>query len=104
MSLHGYSHRLADKCPSATLLWTATRILCDIHWRWNDEARCFQTHEWTRDSFYKDVRDWPADNALSSLLRALREDDRLAGEPMLRFIGLQIAIEYVDALVLDRRL
>ena len=94
------SQRVTDRCPSASLLWTASRILCDVHWRWNAEKGCYQTHEWTRDAFQKDVRDWPARTALSSLMRAVREDERLA-DPMIRLIGTYITVEYVTALMAE---
>lgn len=97
------SQRVTDRCPSASLLWTASRILCDVHWRWSAEKGCYQTHEWTRDAFQKDVRDWPARTALSSLLRALREDERLA-DPMLRLLGLYITAEYMTALIAEGKL
>lgn len=96
----GGNDRLAAG-PSAGLFWTASRVLCDVHWRWADG--CYQTHQMTRDAQIKDLRKWPADNALSSLMRAVREDDRISGEPLLRLLGLYIAIEYTTALLVDRK-
>lgn len=95
----GGNARILDACPSAALLWPATRILCDLHWRYDPDSGCYQTHRWTRDAHYDDVRSWPADTALSSLLRAVREDERMAGDPLIRQIALYITLEYVTALL-----
>lgn len=91
---------ITDNCDTAALLWQASRILCGVSWRFDREKNCYQTHQWTRDCFYLDIRDWPADTALSSLLRALREDERLA-DPVIKLLGLYIAFEYVTALMAE---
>lgn len=89
------------RCESATLLWTASRVLCDTHWRWNDEDRCYETHEFDRANFYKDLRQWPAATPLASLLRAVREDERLA-DLNVKLIALDIASEYLAGLLETR--
>ncbi len=89
-------------CPSVGLLWPATRINHNLHWRWDDSENCYQTHRWTNDARYADVRSWPAETALSSLLRAVREDDRMAGDPLIRMIAFYVTVEYLTNLV-DRR-
>lgn len=93
--------RLLD-CPTVAVLWPYCRINFNVHWRWDDSEECYQTHRWTSDARYIDVRSWPADTALSSFLRAVREDDRMAGDPMLRMMAFYITLEYlrntVDAL------
>lgn len=98
----GGNKRLWDQCPTASLIWTASRILCDVHWVWDSEKRLYKTHQWDRQAFYKDVREWPAPNALSSLLCALREDERL-NDPIMRMLGLYVALEYVTSLWAERR-
>lgn len=95
--------RLLSSCPSATLLWTASRVNHDVHWRWDDEQKCYQTHRWTTDARLKDVRSWPADGiALSSFLAAVRGDPRLAGDPLIRMIAFYMTTEYLIA-ALERR-
>jgi hypothetical protein len=91
-----------DSCPSAPLLWHATRS-SNVHWRWDDEGNCFQTHGWTRDTRYQDVRSWPAASVLSSVLRAIREDDRICRDPLIRLIGVQLAVEYLTVTVQNLR-
>lgn len=91
------------ECPSAPLLWAATRIQCNTHWRWDDDGNCYQTHGWTRAAHYADVRSWPAATALSSFLRAIREDDRMA-DPVVRHIAFYVTVEYLAALVEERKL
>lgn len=91
---------ITDNCPTAPLLWAASRIFNGVSWRYDREKGCYQTHQWSRDAFYSDVRDWPADTALSSLLRAVREDERLA-DPIIQWLGLYIAFEYVTALMAE---
>lgn len=93
-------NRVKD-CASASLLWPASRVLCDVHWRWNAEERCYETHRWTRDNFYRDLVQWPAPTALASLLRAVREDERLA-DLSIKLIALDIACEYVAGLMEKR--
>lgn len=90
---------VTDNCPSASILWPASRVLCGVIWEWDTTEKCYVTYQWSRADFRKDVRQWPAATALSSILRALREDDRLAGEPVLRWLALDIAIEYVSGRV-----
>ena len=101
---HPGAKRLSSKCPTSTILWTASRVLCDVHWLWDEELRCYKTHQFTRDNKYHDLRAWPADNPLSSLRRAIHEDDRLAGDPTIRLLLLHISMEYVRALVEERKL
>lgn len=94
--------RLIDDCPSSSLVWSASRIICGVHWDWDASSQCYKTYTVTRDAFYKDIREWPAANALSSLLRAVREDDRLA-DPIIRLLGFYVALEYVTSLWAERR-
>lgn len=101
---HKSAKRLTEKCPSASLMWTASRVLCDVHWLWDEELRCYKTHQLGYSYNYRGMTEWPATNSLSSLLRAVREDPRLAGEPTIRLIALHIAIEYVGAMVDERKI
>lgn len=97
MNKVGGNKRLLESCPSAPLLWAATRIGHDLHWRWDDDGKCYQTHRWSRDAHYSDVRSWPADHALSSFLRAIREDDRLGGDPLIKTLAFYMTLEYLTA-------
>ena len=90
--------RLLSSCKTASVFWHHSRIECDVHWRWDDEQKCYQTHRWTSDARYKDVRSWPAGGiALSSFLAAVRGDDRLAGDPMIRLMAFYMTLEYLTA-------
>jgi hypothetical protein len=89
-----------SKCRTAELLWSSSRVINGVSWNWLAEERCYQTHQWTRDNFYKDVRNWPAATPLASLLRAVREDERL-DDPLIRIIALHIACEYTEALLAE---
>lgn len=83
------------ECPTVSTFWTYSRINCNVHWRWDDSAECYQTHRWTSDARYQDVRSWPAETGLSSFLAAVRGDDRLAGDPMIRLLAFYITLEYL---------
>ncbi len=83
-----------DRCPSAALIWPASRVLCGVHWDWNHEHQCYETYRYTRDAQIIDNRVWTAGCALSSFLRAVREDDRLS-EPLIRLLALYVTMEYL---------
>ncbi len=89
--------RLLD-CPTVSTFWTYSRINCNVHWKWDDSEECYQTHRWTNDARYHDVRSWPGDTGLSSFLAAVRGDDRLAGDPMIRLLAFYITLEYLHNL------
>lgn len=94
--------RLLSSCPTAPTFWQHSRIECDVHWRWDDEQKCYQTHRWTNDARLRDVRSWPADGiALSSFLAAVRGDDRLA-DPLIKIMAFYMTLEYLTA-ALERR-
>lgn len=90
--------------PSASMFFAACRIVCNVHWRWDDDRKLYQTHRWSGDARYTDVRDWPGETALSSLLAAVRGDDRMAGDPLLRLMAGYITLEYLTSLMEDLRL
>lgn len=88
-------------CRTVETFWTYSRVNCDVHWNWDDSEECYQTHRWTNDARRRDVRSWPAETALSSFLAAIRGDDRLAGDPMIRLLAFYITVEYL-AFALER--
>lgn len=90
--------RVVD-CPSAMLLFHVCRVNHNLFWDWDREQECYITHRWTRDGFRSEAEAWPAPTALSSLLRATREDPRMAGDPLINMLAFYITVEYLSGLL-----
>lgn len=94
MLYQGTGETIRERCRTAELLWPTSRVLAGVCWAWNSDRQCYETFQYTRDSRRDDVRQWNAGNPLSSLLRAVREDERL-DDPVIRLLALYITAEYL---------
>lgn len=95
---HDKNARLLD-CPSAALLFTACRINHNLFWDWDAEQECYITHRWAKDGFRTEQMAWTGPTALSSMLTAVREDPRMADDPLIRMIAFYITVEYLTGLL-----
>ncbi len=84
----------------SAVIWTAARI-AGVYFDFREGA--WTTHGLTGDARQTDLRRWEADCALQSLGRAIREHEKLAADPLLRWALFYVAVDYVADLLERRR-